>query len=37
MKTEAWIKNPPVSPRRTDDGQDIKVVSFEELGIEGLD
>jgi len=37
MKTEAWIKNPPAPPRRQDDGQDIKVVSFEELGIGSLD
>jgi len=37
MKTEAWIKNPPAPQKKQDEGQDIKVVSFEELGIEGLD
>jgi len=37
MKTEAWIKNPPAPVKRQDDGQDVKVVSFAELGIEGLD
>jgi len=37
MKTEAWIKNPPAPQKRQDEGQDIKVVSFEELGIGSLD
>jgi len=37
MKTEAWIKNPPAPQKRQDDGQDVKVVSFEELGIGSLD
>jgi len=37
MKTEAGIKNPPAPQKRTDEGQEIKVVSFEELGIGSLD
>jgi tetratricopeptide (TPR) repeat protein len=37
IKTEAWIKNPPAPQKRHDDGQEVKVVSFEELGIGSLD
>jgi tetratricopeptide (TPR) repeat protein len=37
MKTESWIKNPPAPQKKQDEGHDIKVVSFEELGIGSLD